>query len=646
MLYYHVWVRSVQYRGSEALTYHHAAPLAVGAIVEVPLRERNVLGIVIESVPKPSFTTKQITNVVGLPPLPGEIPRLAEWLREFYSTPVGVVTGQFLPQVVHIRYMANIIKLCGDGAAASLSKQPPLTEEQRIALDVIQQPDTYLLHGRTGSGKTRIYLELASRALAAGRSVLVLSPEIGLTSQLAAAFRTAFGQRVMILHSRLTSKDRETVWLSILATSEPLVIIGPRSALFSPLRQLGLIIIDEAHDPAYKQEQAPYYHALRVAAQLRALHHATLVLGSATPSVTDYYLAQKRSKAIIRLKHVAVATKHEQSITIVDLRDRRQFPRTPHLSLALISAITGSLGRHEQALLYLNRRGTARVALCPLCGWQALCPHCGLPLTYHGDDFRLRCHICGYQQPAQSMCPSCGNTSLAYHSFGTKAIVEEVKRVFPEARVQRFDTDNRQAERLERQYDQILEGNVDILVGTQLLAKGLDLPRLSTLGVILADSSLYIPDYTAHERTYQLLTQVIGRVGRGHRRSQAVVQTYDPDSELLQAALADDWETFYNNEINERQRYLLPPFSHLLKLICQRQSALGAEKAATALKTKIMLQHPRLRIEGPAPAFREKSGHKYNWQLIVKSQNRPELLSLVSELPAGWSYDIDPANLL
>jgi primosomal protein N' (replication factor Y) len=269
-----------------------------------------------------------------------------------------------------------------------------------------------------------------------------------------------------------------------------------------------------------------------------------------------------------------------------------------------------------------------------------------LPLVYHGDDHRLRCHTCGYSQAAFASCPSCGNVDLAFHTFGTKAIVDEVHRLFPEARIQRFDTDNVKSERLEKQYSSLAKGDVDVIVGTQMIAKGLDLPRLSTLGIVLADASLYLPDYTAQERTYELLSQVIGRVGRGHVDGHVIVQTYNPTSPLLKAALEDDWSEFYNNEIIERRRYFFPPFSYLLKLTIARKASIAAEHAAQELQQILTAQYGTVIVDGPAPAFREKVAGSFVWQLVVRSRQRAALLEIIARLPNGWSYDIDPADLM
>jgi primosomal protein N' (replication factor Y) len=336
----------------------------------------------------------------------------------------------------------------------------------------------------------------------------------------------------------------------------------------------------------------------------------------------------------------------ERSVVVVDLKDRGQFAKSPHISSLLLKEISNTLAKQEQALIFLNRRGTARVVFCDNCGWQAECPHCDLPVVYHGDHHIMRCHSCEYTAAAPTSCPSCRNTSVVFKSIGTKAIVSELERLFPGVRIMRFDTDNKKSERIEQHYDAVHRGDVDILVGTQTLAKGLDLPRLSLVGVVIADTSLFFPDFSAQERTYQLLSQVLGRVGRGHRHGRAVIQTYAPDSPLLQSVLNKDWEGFYASEITERRTFHFPPFCYLLKLSCKRATSESAQKAAETLATKLAADHPSLTIEGPAPAFHEKVQNKYAWQLIIKSGSRSRLTAIINQLPSGWSYDIDPMNLL
>jgi primosomal protein N' (replication factor Y) (superfamily II helicase) len=645
MNYYFVWVRSQRYHGDEPLTYASDQRLATGSIVQVELQKELVLGVVSGPTTEPRFKTKPVARVFDLPPLPAHLLKTAKWLQTYYPAPLGMIAQQLLPASFSEKQLA--LTAPSESAAPDLSHLPPLTAEQATALQAMRERNSYLLHGTTGSGKTRIYIELATRAIADGKSAIILTPEISLTTQLADNFRQVFAGRVIVMHSQQTPAERQQAWLSAARASEPVLVIGPRSALFSPVAKLGLIILDEAHENAYKQEQAPQYQTGRVAAYLSQITRSTLVLGSATPAVSDYYLAEQKAKPIITLSKLArpdavAATE----VVLVDRKEHSLFSRSPYLSTALIQAIEGALGRKEQSLLYLNRRGTARLIMCENCGWQATCPHCDLPLTYHGDHHDLRCHSCSYHTATPGSCPTCGHPSIMFKTAGTKAIVEAVERLFPHARVARFDTDNAKAERFEHHYQAIRDGQVDILVGTQLLAKGLDLPRLSTLGILLADTSLYLPDFSAQERTFQLISQVLGRIGRGHVAGRAIIQSYHPDHPILQAAIDGDYQTFYQQELASRRQFLFPPFCYLLKLTLRRASIKAAEEAALKLKGEIERSGARVRVEGPAPSFHERFQNKYQWQLIVKAVNRAELLKVVANLPANVASDLDPLDLL
>lgn len=645
MHYIEVLVADSSYHGTEALTYQSETSLSRGALVRVPLKKSIVLGVVTAvNVKKPRFATRSVTHLPALEPLPPQTIDLMLWMYAFYPSPLGAVVQQFFPKdlpkkEIEPLHFANI--------EASL---PPLTQDQQQAVASMQPTGIHLLHGDTGTGKTRVYMELAKQVLASGKSAIVLTPEIGLTSQLATNFEQYFGSRVIVMHSQLTEATRKKIWLTILQQTEPVIVIGPRSALFAPLHNIGLIVVDESHDSAYKQDKSPYYNTAHVAGKLAALHKAPLVLGSATPSVADYYIAEQKDRPIMRMTTTAASNTDNKDnvadITVVDLRDHAKFTKKSHLSDILIAAVEKELSEGGQVLLFLNRRGTARVVMCENCGWQADCPHCDLPLVYHSDSHSMRCHSCNYNTKPPMSCPICNNASIVFKSIGTKAIAEEAARLFPEASIQRFDTDNTKSERIENHYADIRAGKVDIIIGTQTLAKGLDLPQLALVGVIIADTSLYVPDFSSQERTFQLLNQVIGRVGRGHRDGKAIIQTYNPDSAVLKAVLQKDWDTFYSRELQEREQFMFPPFCYMLKIWCRRATAKSAQSTAEKCARTIRELGLRVTVEGPTPSFHEKVAGKYEWQLIIKSKNRGNLLSVVAALPAGWSHDIDPINLL
>lgn len=645
MHFYLIWVRSSRYHGSEALTYSSAEHLPIGAIVQVELQKDTVMGLVIGTSGQPRFKTKPIVRAYALPALPLPLIKLSQWLQTYYPAPLGILAQQLLPALLAEKQLAAAP--LQQFTAPDRSKLPPLTTEQQAALTAIDAAETYLLHGKTGSGKTRLYIELAAKAVASGKSAIILTPEISLTSQLATNFRDVFGDRVIVFHSQQAPSERQRAWLDSLQATQPVILIGPRSALFSPVLKLGLIVLDESHEAAYKQDQAPQYQTGRVAASLARLTRATLVLGSATPAINDYYLAERLHKPIVRLLKLAQGDHPASQVTLIDMKDRSAFPRSSYVSQPLILAVKQALARGEQSLLYLNRRGTARLVMCEKCGWQAECPHCDIPLTYHGDKHELRCHSCDYHASLPANCPACSHPSILFKTAGTKAIVDEVTKLFPSARIARFDTDNSKAERFEQHYESVRRGDIDILIGTQLLAKGLDLPKLSTLGILLADTSLYLPDFSAEERTFQLISQVLGRISRGHVAGQAIIQTYHTDHPILRAAIAGDYQGFYENELKTRQQFLFPPFCYLLKLTCRRATSRSAELAAGKLKTAIQASGLKVRVEGPAPCFYEKFQAKFQWQLVVKAVDRPELIKVINSLPtSGWSFDIDPIDLL
>lgn len=641
--FYGVLVSDTSFHGQEALTYKTTDRLEPGNLVMVPLKDEQVIGVVYQKSRKPPFAVKYIQTVLPHSRLPYASLSLLSWMKDYYPAPLGMITQLFLP-FTPPKDIANYPQRVPDTPTDNM---PVLTEDQKYAIETIgTKSGLHILHGETGTGKTRVYIELAKKHLKNGRSAIILSPEIGLTSQLVRNFKASFGERVVLIHSQLPLKERRKTWFKILQDKQPRIVIGPRSALFAPLGKIGLIVLDESHDTSYKQDRAPYYHAPYVAAKLAQISDATLILGSATPSVSDYLIAKLKKRPVVRM--TKLASNHASSYTteVIDLKDRKNLSKSQFISDTLIDHIHTSLERHEQTLLFLNRRGTARVIFCEKCGWRAACSNCDLPLVYHGDSHSMICHSCGRRSASPTGCPKCSNTSIVFKSAGTKAIAKEIEKLFPYAKIQRFDTDNKSDEKLEKHLELLHRGNTDIIIGTQALAKGIDLPRLSLVGVILADSSLNFPDFSSQERTYQLLHQILGRVGRGHRDSHAIIQTFVPESPIIKAAISKNWEKFYKKESTERQTFHFPPYYHLLKLACKRASLPSAEKASKGLADKLKKEYPEVIVEGPAPCFYEKSQGKYQWQIIVKSKKRNNLVSIIKSLPAGWSYDIDPLNLL
>lgn len=649
MHYYEVYVADNRYRRDTPLTYFFDEKLRPGQIVTVPLKNKVATGFVLRQVKKPQFPTKSIKTTFSSHCLPAHCLQLAYWLKNYYHTSLGEALRQFAPSAPILRPSGiDDIQLLDGAAELELNFEQPLTNDQKKAILNISKSSssTILLHGETGTGKTRVYLELAKNTLKHKRSVIMLTPEIALTSQLAHVFSSQLTSPVYVLHSQLPAATRKKIWRSILESIEPIVVIGPRSALFSPVAKPGLIVLDEAHEPSYKQDKSPRYHAERVASELGIITNSKVVLGTATPSVSTYYLADARG-AIVKMTKPAVKSRHSKpKVEIVDIKDRTNFKKDSHLSDQLIDAIRTTLLAKKQVMIYLNRRGSSRLILCNLCGWQLLCPNCDVSLVYHADSHIARCHICSYHTKPPLVCPKCGNLDIVYKGIGTKALAESVNKLFPEFRVQRFDSDNISGERVHELYYKLRKGEIDILVGTQILAKGFDLPKLGLVGIVTAETSLALPDYTAEERSFQLIYQVVGRVGRGHVPGKVVVQSYDPGNVIIDAALSRNYQKFYNHTLKQRKKYRFPPFCFMMRLICRRATYNGAQRAAFLLAKKLTDLGLPVELVGPAPAFYARRGRFYYWQIVVKSKSRSHLLKLADYVPANWMIDLDPINLL
>lgn len=633
------------YHKSSPLTYSASQPLLKGALVEVSLKSKTVLGFVAKELKtKPKFAVKEIARSFNDIVLSPELRKLHAWLMEYYPAPSGQITGLFLPRNIPQKYSVESLQ----HSETHPANLPPLTPEQAAALAQLSKAKngTALLHGDTGTGKTRIYIELAQKALANHKSAIILTPEIGLTPQLLETFQNTFGKQVIVTHSKLTEAERRQLWLRVAINNQPYIIIGPRSALFLPLQSVGLIVLDEAHDSSYKQEQSPNYIATRVAAKLAQLHNVLCMYGTATPLVADYYMFAAHRVPIIRMSKPiskAIKTPH---IEVIDRTQSEHFKRSWLFSEQLLEGIAATKAKGLSSLIFLNRRGTARLIVCNNCGWQASCPNCDLPLTYHQDHHDLRCHVCGFSTPPPLSCPECQNTDIQFKAAGTKALESELYKHFPDLVIKRFDSDTTSESTIEQLYENIKRGEVDIIIGTQIVTKGLDLPRLGLVGIPFADSSLYIPDFTADEQTFHLLSQVMGRVGRTEHQTQIIVQSFNPKHPIMKTALARDWDKFYNDQLLERKQFEFPPYRYLLQLSYSAARETTAKKAADALAEQIQKTHPAVTILGPTPRFHRKTNNTYHWQLIIKAKQRSELLNIIKELPPMWRYNIDPTNLL
>ena len=645
MKYYLIAPAKTFHSSDNLLTYSSETLLKIGQIVEIPLGRQSTIGIVVKNTTQPDFDTKSITKIIYEQPLPKKLVDALFWLSSYYRCPLSTVIQAALPRGITKNRRGKLLE-----APNITPIDNPLNSAQRAAIRAIEEnpANTILLHGITGSGKTNIYIELCARTLAKNQSAILLVPEIALTSQLVRNFQQHF-KNITLLHSNLTESLRHQLWEKILTDNQPQVIIGPRSALFAPVQNLGPIIIDEAHEPAYHQEQNPKYSASLLAGKL-----AKTVLGTATPLISDYYLC-KSHNAVVEINQLAIESDKHTSISVIDLKDRNDFTKSRILSNQLIESIKASLANHTQSMLFHNRRGTAPMTICDKCGWQALCPNCFLPLVLHADAFQMRCHTCARNFPVPTACPECKNASIHHKGFGTKLIEDELHRLFPSAKIARFDMDTDDDLKLTKIYDEVYRGDYDIIVGTQMIAKGFDFPRLTTLGIVQADAGLSLPDFSSEERTFQLITQVIGRAKRGHQNSNIFIQSFQPDHPIISLASQSDYASFYNYLVQKRQQSKLPPYSFLLKLSVTYKTETATVKNIRTLYKKVIqtakqLQIPenRIVVSPPMPAFHERTSTGYTWQLVIKAKSRQNLLDIFDHLPKNnyLHYDFDPISLL
>lgn len=530
-------------------------------------------------------------------------------------------------------------------ALPDIPSAPPVTlngEQERawaglLALCRAGSPAAALLYGVTGSGKTQVYIKLIQALLEQGKSVIVMVPEIALTPQLMEKFIAHFGRRVAVLHSSLSTGERCDEWKRV-RSGDATVVVGTRSAVFAPARNLGAIILDEEQEPSYKSEQTPRYHARDVAKYRCVKENALLLLGSATPTVETMYQARTGHYQLFELSH----RYNEQAlprVEIVDMKEELRRGSGGCISRTLQEELRQTMDRGEQAILFLNRRGANRMVTCGECGKTPTCPRCSVHLTYHSANRRLMCHYCGHSEPLPERCPDCGGL-LNFVGAGTQKAEEELRELFPGIEILRMDADTVSATHShEAILDKFRRKKIPILLGTQMVAKGLDFENVTLVGVLAADQSLYTEDYRAGERTFSLLTQVVGRAGRGSKEGRALIQTYTPDNEVIQCAARQDYEAFYEQEIRIRQVRDYPPFNDLLML-----SASGPEETAVlracarlrealgdALNRAPYSQYP-YRLLGPAPAAVAKVNNRYRYRLILNTKNTREIRQLAAHL--------------
>jgi primosomal protein N' (replication factor Y) (superfamily II helicase) len=628
-------------------------------------RERLMVRVVKSDAPKPELTKRQ-KEILEIIEGAGEI-----FLQELLDQAHTAATTIRKLETLNLVTIAPAVSERDPYANETILPTQPLAlnPEQIRAMEAITaamdkgEAKTFLLHGVTGSGKTEVYLQAIAQALKDGKGAIVLVPEISLTPQTVERFKARFTggpfqTLVAVLHSHLSGGERHDEWQKI-RQGRARIVIGARSAIFAPVDPLGLIVVDEEHEHSYKQEESPRYNARDVATLRGQNENAVVVLGSATPSMESFYNSQTGKYALLEMPTRA-DDKQMPLVRVVDLRlEKSEKGSTPVFSQRLKDAIAFRLERKEQTILFLNRRGYASSMQCPKCGYVAGCPNCSISLTYHRSAQQLRCHICGYASPAPTVCPEqkCRNPAIRFAGVGTERVQETLSKIFPHAKVARMDSDTlKRKEDYRRTLGDFRTGKIEILVGTQMIAKGLHFPNVTLVGIIYADLSLHMPDFRAGERTFQLLTQVAGRAGRGDVEGEVIVQAFTPFHPAIQYARRHDYAGFYEQEIEFRQQLQYPPISRAAMITLKSRNEEKVKMSADYIKeeiTKALTAVGDLIVAGPAPAPLLKAETFFRYQLMLRTKRMPTASRLLAEafkkikLPEGVSMlvDVDPANL-
>lgn len=657
-------------------TFHYSVPdeltaqLKPGAVVRVPFRNRSTFGFVLALPETASVELSRLKPVeeilVESPLFDDKSLKFLRWVSSYYCHPLGEVLAAAIPRqawqapskraAAKKKNSEDLESL----AIGEIAPPPVLTDEQAVALEAILSPTEtrpFLLHGVTGSGKTEIYMRALEHVVAEGKGGIVLVPEISLTPQLLGRFSSRFSGKIAVLHSHLTPRERYWQWQRVL-DGQASVVIGARSAVFAPVRNLGLIVVDEEQEASFKQEDSLRYNARDVAVLRASLEGAKVILGSATPSVESYANARSGKYVCLELKS-RVAKRSLPTATFVDLKQAHEIedPTRPWLSRTLSERIEATLARKGQCLLYLNRLGFAHFLYCGDCGHTFQCRNCDLSLTYYRHPPALKCHHCGMIQRPPDSCPQCAGLKLQSLGVGTEQVESGLRKRFPEARIARMDrAEVKTRKDLEALLCRIAAGELDIVVGTQMIAKGHDFPGIQLVGILVADASLNLPDFRAHERTFQAVTQVAGRAGRAGHPGEVVIQTVNPDHPVLRAAAENRSEDFYGAELMAREKVQFPPYCRLAVV---RFAHSNREKAMAFAKQAVMelskAPPEGVSVLGPAEAPLARVKNLYRWQCLIKARSprgiqqavaRLEELARATKTAVQVSADVDPATLL
>jgi primosomal protein N' (replication factor Y) len=626
-----------------------ASQVVVGLRVVVPFGKREMTGYVVDTLETFSaeYVLKPIKRVIDVEPLYGQsIIDLAQWMSRFYLCSTGEALSMMLPGGRRDS-STNALDIEED---LDFDRVEHLSDEQEQAIQTIMraQKPMYYLYGVTGSGKSEVFLRCAEQVIAQGKSVIYLVPEITLTHQLARQVANRFSNKVAILHSALTPSQRLKQWKRIL-DGEVSLAIGARSAVFAPFANLGMIILDEEHESSYKSGNTPRYHARQVAQHRCQAQGAVLVMGSATPSLEAYSMMQQGSQVQKLELTKRVSGGRMPTMEVVNLAFEKDL-----ISTTLKQEIKRTLERKHQVILFLNRRGFSYFFHCHSCGYELRCPHCAVALTYHKSQNQMVCHYCGYRTSVMKVCPECRSLDVGYSGFGTEMVEQEIKVLFPSARLARLDTDSAKKKgHVGEVLSQFRNGEIDILLGTQMVAKGLNFPLVELVGIVLADSGMNIPDFRSQERTFSLITQVSGRAGRYNDQGKVVIQTFHPENPAIGYAMAGNLQGFYEEELAIRRETGFPPFSRLVNLVLRGRSQQKVAREAEVLEGLFsQVADVQLLCSNACPL--EKIAGNYRYHVLVSGNDAALTHHAVATVLASYAppssvyleVDMDPLQLL
>ena len=658
--------------------FHYRVPASlkekveIGKRVWIPFGPRRLVGYITGFVDKPQVEgVKDILSVIDeeAPVINAELLALTKWIAGYYHSSWGEAIEAALPGPLKKGKIKTKPRHPSEEEEYEPTGNFKPTHEQAAALKSIRESiskgrnDVYLLHGITGSGKTEVYMQSIESALKLGRSAIVLVPEISLTPQAVERFKSRFGSVVAVLHSRLLESERFLEWKK-LKEGIANIAVGARSAIFAPVNNLGLIVIDEEHETSYKQDDAPRYNARDVAIERARITGAAVILGSATPSIESFQKAASGEYKLLKITE-RIEKRALPKVDIIDMRQELIDSREPKIfSRALEHAISQVLNKHGQVMLFMNRRGFSTFINCKKCGYVVTCKYCNVSMTYHFDTKKLNCHYCNYQADPPEKCPKCKGGDVRYFGIGTQKIESEAARLFPAARIARMDTD---ATAKRGSHGQILtefkKHKIDILIGTQMIAKGHDFPRVTLVGVVSADTALNLPDFRAGERTFNLLTQVAGRAGRGSEPGRVIVQTFSPNHYAIEKSIEHDYVGFFNAEIKFRKELNYPPFTHIVEIKLRGRKEERVIKAAKDLAAVLDLfiadevlseaKGKPIEMVGPAPEFISKIKGQFRWNLLLKGEDPGTVCGFIDKAldnlkgKSGLiiTVDVDPMGL-